>query len=734
MDTKLKKLRGIGILLIAAVIIVPSIFTVLFYPAFYDEAEAVNDTEQSVTALSEDSLLKLYKGSYVLYKEMRNLTDNKQYVPSELFFDEEVAETAGALYEDIKYIREGINSVIYSWDQDFGECRGQFDYGVFNSQGSQTLSNTESNVSLSEFISNKTADIENGKYALVIMLQFNAAGGLTVTEYGGGEESEDYDSVLYSMHADNRLASAAGISNEYVYSVKAPKDITIVYAIPSNSNLFSALYIYYPTAIKTEEYEIWTIGVVALITVAAILLPFIKKLDISEFKFSRMPAELAIIIIILIAAILSSGMTGVIERTCNGEYSEMAKGFIGDKFSAIIVNVFNIGFWALLFMGWYSAVSSLRKIFVYGPWQYIKKYSWIYRVFPFCKRKFLQLYNYISSFDFKDSSSKAVLIAVLINLAVVSFICFFWVAGILIAIPYSVVVFILLRKYMDGIKDKYKKMLDATGQMANGNLDVSIEEDLGPFNSYKTEIKRVQYGFKKAVEKEVKSRNMRTELITNVSHDLKTPLTAIITYIGLLKDENITEEERRSYIDTLDKKSMRLKALIEDLFEISKADSGNVSLNIANIDLANLIRQVYFEIKEKSDEAGLEIRLNLLEKAILPLDSQKTYRIFENLFINCIKYSLKGTRVYVDMTETEDGVLVEIKNIAAAELNNVRASDLTERFVRGDMSRNTDGSGLGLAIAKSFTELQKGRLEINIDGDLFKVTLNFKSGENTNQQ
>ena len=730
MDTKLKKLSCIGILLIAAVIIVPSIFTVLFYPAFYDEAEATNDAEQSITTLSRESLFKLYKGSYVLYKEMCDLADSKQYVPSELFFDEEMAETAGASYDEIGYIKERINSVIYSWDQDFGECRGQFDYAVFSSNGTQVLSSPENGESLTQFISGETSDLQESKYSLVLTLRFNAAGGLSVTE-SDSKESGKYDSEIYSMHADNKLASSASISQEYVYSVKGPKDITIVYAIPSDSELFIEYYMGY-TAIKTEEYEIWTIGILALITVVAILLPFIKKLEISEFKFSRMPAELAVIVIILISIILSSGMTGVIERTCNGEYSEIAVRFIGSKFSAIVVNIFNMGFWAVLFMGWYAAASSLRQIFVYGPWGYIKKFSWIYRIFPFCKGKFLQLYNYISSFDFKDGSNRAVLIAVLVNLAVVSFISFFWIAGILIAIPYSIVVFILLRKYMDDIKDKYKKMLDATGQMANGNLDVSIEEDLGPFNSYKTEIKRIQYGFKKAVEKEVKSRNMRTELITNVSHDLKTPLTAIITYIGLLKDENITEEERRSYIDTLDKKSMRLKALIEDLFEISKADSGNVSLNIANIDLANLIRQVYFEIKEKSDDAGLEIKMNLPEKVILPLDSQKTYRIFENLFVNCIKYSLKGTRVYVDMTETDNGAVIEIKNIAAAELNNIRASDLTERFVRGDMSRNTDGSGLGLAIAKSFTELQKGHLEIKVDGDLFKVTLTFKKHENVN--
>lgn len=726
MDTKSRGLKGIGILIIAAVIIVPAILTVLFYPAFYDEAEAqAGDT--GVYMLSDEYLLSLYKGSYVLYKEMRDLDDTEQYIPSELFFDENAAASAGASYEEMGYIKDGINSVIHSWEKDFGELRGRFDYAVFDADGVQTLQNGDGE--LSGYIDGSYLDGTGNRYAAVLVLNFNAAGGLSVKEYGS-DDSVNYDSEMYSLHAENPLTTEAEVSQQYIYSIKGPSNVTIVYAIPSDSNMFYMMYTSYPTVIKTEEYEIWTIGVLSLITLAAILLPFIKKLEINELKLSKLPAEIAIILLIFILAIVSSGMTGVIERTCNGEYAEMARRFVGiASLSRLIVNVINTGFWTLLLVCWYAVISSLRQMFVYGPWGYIKKFSWIYRIFPFSKRNILRLYHYFAGFDFKDSLNKAVFIAVLINLAVIAFICFFWVAGILMAIPYSVAVFILLRRYMDDIRDKYKKMLDATGQMADGNLDVSIEDDLGPFNSYKTEIKRIQSGFKKAVDREVKSRNMRTELITNVSHDLKTPLTAIITYIGLLKDESITEEERRSYIDTLDRKSMRLKALIEDLFEISKADSGNVSLNIANIDLANLIRQVYFEIKEKSDEAGLEIRLNLPEKVILPLDSQKTYRIFENLFVNCIKYSLSGTRVYVDMSETENSVTVEIKNIAAAELGCIQAADLTERFVRGDMSRNTDGSGLGLAIAKSFAELQRGHLKVNIDGDLFKVTLTFLKGD-----
>lgn len=215
---------------------------------------------------------------------------------------------------------------------------------------------------------------------------------------------------------------------------------------------------------------------------------------------------------------------------------------------------------------------------------------------------------------------------------------------------------------------------------------------------------------------------MKVELVTNMSHDLKTPLTAIITYVNLLKEQNITEEQRREYLGTLERKSLRLKALIEDLFEFSKANSQNITLNIMDVDIMNLVRQVAFEMSDKIGESGLDVRMNLTEeKVVLPLDSQKTYRIYENLFGNIAKYALPGTRVYVNGFRIDDTIVVTLKNISAQEIT-VDSSELTERFVRGDASRNTEGSGLGLAIAKSFTELQGGQLSLEVDGDLFKVT------------
>lgn len=235
----------------------------------------------------------------------------------------------------------------------------------------------------------------------------------------------------------------------------------------------------------------------------------------------------------------------------------------------------------------------------------------------------------------------------------------------------------------------------------------------------------MQKGFAKAVAEEAKSQNMKSELITNVSHDLKTPLTAIITYVDLLKNPKITEEERTSYIETLDQKSQRLKVLIEDLFEVSKANSGNVTMHFMDADIVNLMKEVRVELDDRIKESTLDFRWKLPEEKILvSLDGQRTYRIFENLINNAIKYAMPYTRVYVEMTEEASEVIITFKNMSAQELS-MDADDLTERFVRGDSARQSEGSGLGLAIAKSFTELQNGSFAIKVDGDLFKVTLTF---------
>ena len=275
-------------------------------------------------------------------------------------------------------------------------------------------------------------------------------------------------------------------------------------------------------------------------------------------------------------------------------------------------------------------------------------------------------------------------------------------------------------------KKDYQILLNAFHKLSHGDFNVAIYDDIGIFNSLGHEFSNIKDSFEKAVNKEVKSQKMKTELITNVSHDLKTPLTSIITYIDLLKDENLDANKRKDYIATLDHNSLRLKNLIDDLFEISKINSGNVKLNIVDVDIIALVQQAKFELNDYFEKKHLIFKTNYPnKKIILPLDSLKTYRIFENLLINISRYTLDNTRVYIDIIDYSNRVEIIFKNISANEIK-ISEDRLVERFVQGDISRNNKGSGLGLAIAKSFTELQNGIFKIKVDGDLFKAIVIFK--------
>lgn len=397
----------------------------------------------------------------------------------------------------------------------------------------------------------------------------------------------------------------------------------------------------------------------------------------------------------------------------------------------ILVNVVVL---TLVFGTWYYLATTFGELFTLGFRSFMRERSLILQFFLWAvnglRRRKDKLKEELLHTDLGGETDHTLRKLLLINYIILAVISFMWAAGWAVLIVYSVFLYIGIRKYVGKLQEQYRKLLAATGSIAEGNLNTMLSDDLGVFESYKEELNKIQEGFRKAVDEEVKSQKMKTELITNVSHDLKTPLTAITTYIELLEDETISAEQRKEYLGVLKKKSERLKFLIEDLFEVSKASSGNVVLNPVDVDICNLMRQVYLEYEDKVCDANLIFRFNMPEeKVILKLDSQKTYRVFENLYINIIKYAMPKTRVYVKLERTiEKGqkgkVRIELKNMSAMELN-VAPDELTERFVRGDSSRNTEGSGLGLAIARSFVEIQGGSLKVEIDGDLFKVVIEW---------
>ena len=296
-------------------------------------------------------------------------------------------------------------------------------------------------------------------------------------------------------------------------------------------------------------------------------------------------------------------------------------------------------------------------------------------------------------------------------------------AGLLLLIGGNLAVLYFLVKMVND----YQKIISGTERIAGGEINYKIsDKKLNGENKRLVEaINNITSGLAQAIESSIKNERMKTDLITNVSHDIKTPLTSIINYVDLLKRENIEDEKIKSYLEVLDNKSQRLKTLTEDLVEASKLSSGNMEFIMEKINLVELVTQVNGEFIEKFTDRNLTIIPNLPgEPLIIKADGRRVWRVLENLYNNASKYSMDGTRVYIDLVVKEKRAFFSIKNISEIQLN-IKAEELTERFIRGESSRTTEGSGLGLSIASSLTELMDGSFEIYLDGDLFRVTVSF---------
>ncbi|MFI3225954.1 MAG: HAMP domain-containing sensor histidine kinase [Clostridia bacterium] len=272
------------------------------------------------------------------------------------------------------------------------------------------------------------------------------------------------------------------------------------------------------------------------------------------------------------------------------------------------------------------------------------------------------------------------------------------------------------------------KKLKISGEiLSKGDINHTIDTKylFGDFKEHAENLNEIKYGLQESVSEQMKSERLKTELITNVSHDIKTPLTSIINYVDLISKEETENEKIKEYSTVLSKNSYRLKKLIEDLVSASKASTGNMEVNFEDVDLSMLLTQTIGEYSERFEENQLEVvATNITEPIIISADGKLIWRVLDNLFGNICKYSQQNTRVYLDVIANEKNVIINVKNISKYPLN-LHSSELLERFVRGDSSRHTEGSGLGLSIAKSLVNLQKGTLDLMIDGDLFKVVITF---------
>lgn len=288
----------------------------------------------------------------------------------------------------------------------------------------------------------------------------------------------------------------------------------------------------------------------------------------------------------------------------------------------------------------------------------------------------------------------------------------------------TVAVIILILILVPKLMKKYKNVKEGIDKLKQGDFDYKIpikNQENTEMDKLAKSINEISDATKIIVDNELKNQRMKTDLISNVSHDLKTPLTSMISYVDLIKKEGLSGPNSEGYLDIVEKKTKRLQKLTEDLFEAAKASSGAMNVNIERIDIESIFNQAFGELEEKLKESKLDLIVNnTSDNKYVMADGQLLWRVIENLLVNTCKYALEGSRVYVDIYSRDEVIVLEMKNVSREPLN-ISTEELMERFKRGDESRNTEGSGLGLAIAKDLTSLMKGKFNLHIDGDLFKA-------------
>lgn len=450
--------------------------------------------------------------------------------------------------------------------------------------------------------------------------------------------------------------------------------------------------------------------------------PVSVEQEVNPFVFMRkIKAEIkwAFLGTVLCLAYIGMAFLGV--YTMTGEL-QTALQMLGIPYAELVPVV--LQFIGMMLTGLFTAMGifEIKYMLTSGFCRYWKEDSLIGSICGNVKRRFEKL----SEVDLSDKTDTVLLKYVLIQMVIVGVIACFWSFGIVLSVLYSVLLFFYIRKKLKKVQKDYQVLLKEAHQLADGRFDEEIIQDVGIFNALGEEFKNVRTGFEKAVCEEMKSQNTKTELISNVSHDLKTPLTGIKNYAELLGQNNVSEQDKQVYLENLQHYIDRLNNLIEDLFEVSKVNSGNIELNPVELNVVALIQQAQAETEDLLKQKNLTVILDAPENGIVQaLDGDKTYRIFENLFTNIAKYTLPGTRVYVSATAQPEYTEIVFKNISEAQMN-FTPEEIVERFVRGDKSRHESGSGIGLAIVKSFTEVQNGTFSIEIDGDLFKAVVRFK--------
>lgn len=538
---------------------------------------------------------------------------------------------------------------------------------------------------------------------------------ITETNYSGQEYMVSVDYPVFEYIDKSKFDS---VSNEVIYYGEEEQVYNIKIYVAKNMNkndLFSVTLKIIEWGFKFE-YIVVLLMIISLLSAVFLICYLFCSAGhryggiISRNFLDRIPFDICTAFVVVAASL-----------------SLFTIGELSDYSAVFIIAVFLIGT-ADYFIALFYLLSFATRI----KTKTLIQNNVIYYVLSFLGKYLKAFFNWIR-YIFSNLNLVYKTIAILAGLIIIEFItvviCFnafyyfepdLFIFGLIIVN----IIFILICLYFSIIMQRIKL---GGEKIAGGELDHKIDTAymIGDFKSFSDSLNNINDGLQNAVNEKMRSERFKTELITNVSHDIKTPLTSIVNYVDLIKKENCDNETINEYIEVLDRHSSRLKKLVEDLVEASKASTGNLSVNLMPCDVGVLLNQTVGEFEDRLSKSGISPIINVPDKSVkIMADGRHLWRVFDNLMNNVCKYALSGTRVYLDVETKESLAIITFRNISRYSLN-ISADELMERFVRGDSSRNTEGSGLGLSIAKSLVELQNGCMELGIDGDLFKITLTF---------
>ncbi len=768
MDTKLKnfndnKLRKKNIFTGVIVVIMLILSFTMIFRYHYIENRLKEDVANPFE--SENYASNIIDSNYYLYYKSTQVKNNTFNKPADVFLSE---ETINALVNsvDIDYysgkldyqgVKESFNKGFEDLNSFLVDSKGNIKYYCVNPNTGQFIGNFDFKSdmkTLDDYKNNKNrnstefSEFEKNvkdRFLNYLALEYNQDGQVKVV-YSYGINKNTISNFFLDIEAKKKIVEMSdndNISDFSNYRVNPIKNARFIYAIPKNinSNFYTSTDSVSDYINKHERKSyavIENIGrmIIFSILIITIFMPSYKLRNFRGiYSIFELPFEIVLgIILYLDYSLISNSIPiKIVRETITGNLLKIIiENDISLNISKQLVNIMNLGYSFLVFLLPFLFTTWVKMIFSFGLKEYLKKKSLIIRLIRFVFIEISKAITKLIRVDFRKENYRLCLIGVIcVGLVFVGallanyidtmiWLIYMLISGFLLLIFVKIIVGQIKGHYED-----YNKLLKLTKEIADSDMDVDIsKEDIGVYNEIKMQLGSIQQAYKKSVEEEVKSQKMKTELISNISHDLKTPLTSIITYTDLLKDIE-TNDVAKGYIDTIYRKSERLKILIDDMFEISKAQTGNISLDLNLIDVVALMKQSIFELEDRINDREIILITSFpSEKVILNLDGEKTYRIFENLIVNMAKYAMKGTRAYIDILDEDDTVTIIFRNISATQIN-YKAEDITDRFKRGDESRNTEGSGLGLSITKSYINVQGGKLEIFLDGDLFKATIVF---------